>query len=43
MKLINTRVDDKTRKDNIISLPSSNFQRLVGRLALVFVWVVDVR
>lgn len=25
MKLINTRVDDKTRKDNTISLPSSNF------------------
>lgn len=27
MKLINTRVDDKTRQTNIISLPSSNFSR----------------
>lgn len=25
MKLINTRFDDKTRQDNMISLPSSNF------------------
>lgn len=35
MKLIKTHelIDDKTRQTNIISLPSSNFSRLVGRLA----------